>query len=213
MTLECPFACFIVQVMVFKKNPKQSRSKETVDTILQAVVSLVDQGKSEALTTTHIADRAGVSIGSVYQYFPDKAAIFTTLIEWYMKKELIFVRETLKKIGPHNLEESVTQLVDGLFEVRRKNVSLESTLLRFFSKHGDTEFISNYDRTLAVEVEKVLEEKKELLRKTELTSFLLIHTIRPIFFAATLERPELYQSPLLAIEMKHLLHGYLKKAN
>ena len=63
-----------------RKQPLQSRSKETFGAILEATARILEAEGLEAANTNAIAARAGVSIGSLYQYFPDKAAIFAELI-------------------------------------------------------------------------------------------------------------------------------------
>ena len=63
-----------------RKQPLQSRSKETFGAILEAAARILEAEGLEAANTNAIAARAGVSIGSLYQYFPDKAAIFAELI-------------------------------------------------------------------------------------------------------------------------------------
>ncbi|MFA5120840.1 TetR/AcrR family transcriptional regulator [Zavarzinia sp.] len=64
-----------------KKRPTQGRSQATVDAVLTAAAQLLGERGYGALTTNHIAERAGVSIGSVYQYFPGKEAIVAKLVE------------------------------------------------------------------------------------------------------------------------------------
>ena len=66
-----------------RKAPRQTRSRSTVDAIKQAARELVSaEGFSSSSTsTTLIAERAGVSIGSLYQYFPTREAIFIALFE------------------------------------------------------------------------------------------------------------------------------------
>lgn len=64
-----------------RKQAKQQRSKATVDTILEAAARILEDKGFDGLTTNAIAERAGVSIGSCYQYFPSKEAIVATLIE------------------------------------------------------------------------------------------------------------------------------------
>jgi AcrR family transcriptional regulator len=63
-----------------RKRPLQTRSRETVAVILEATARILEAEGLEAANTNAIAARAGVSIGSLYQYFPDKAAIFAELI-------------------------------------------------------------------------------------------------------------------------------------
>ena len=63
-----------------RKWPLQARSRETYAAILEATARILEAEGLEAANTNAIAERAGVSVGSLYQYFPDKAAIFAELI-------------------------------------------------------------------------------------------------------------------------------------
>lgn len=63
------------------KEPRQRRSKVTYDAILEATTQLLIERGYAATTTNHIAERAGISIGSLYQYFPNKEAIAVELLQ------------------------------------------------------------------------------------------------------------------------------------
>ena len=63
-----------------RKNPKQKRSKQMVNRLLDATaITLAERGLDDT-TTNHIAEQAGISIGSLYQYFPDKDALVVALL-------------------------------------------------------------------------------------------------------------------------------------
>ncbi|WID99634.1 TetR family transcriptional regulator [Bosea vestrisii] len=62
-----------------RKTPKQTRSAELVSAILEAAVQVLAQEGAQRFTTARVAERAGVSVGSLYQYFPNKAAILFRL--------------------------------------------------------------------------------------------------------------------------------------
>ncbi|HEV7323054.1 MAG TPA: TetR family transcriptional regulator [Ensifer sp.] len=62
-----------------RKAPKQARSNELVKAILQAAVQVLEEEGAQRFTTARVAERAGVSVGSLYQYFPNKAAILFRL--------------------------------------------------------------------------------------------------------------------------------------
>lgn len=62
-----------------RKHPRQQRSRETVDRILDAAARIFDERGYRATTTNHVAELAGVSIGSLYQYFPNKDALLVAL--------------------------------------------------------------------------------------------------------------------------------------
>src|SRR5512136_1975960 len=64
-----------------RKKPRQRRSKAMYDAILEATAHLLSEKGYAATTTNHIAERAGISIGSLYQYFPNKEAIAVVLLQ------------------------------------------------------------------------------------------------------------------------------------
>jgi AcrR family transcriptional regulator len=74
-----------------RKRPKQARSTELVATILEAAVQVLAKEGAQRFTTVRVAEKAGVSVGSVYQYFPNKAAILFRLQsdEWRQTTELL----------------------------------------------------------------------------------------------------------------------------
>lgn len=75
----------------YRKFPKQARSQETVNVILEATSQILQIHGQQALTTNAIAELAGVSIGTLYQYFPDKGAIMIALA----RQELAVTAETV----------------------------------------------------------------------------------------------------------------------
>ncbi|MDQ6435496.1 TetR/AcrR family transcriptional regulator [Mesorhizobium sp. LHD-90] len=66
-----------------RRTPTQKRSRERVERMLAAATELIAERGSDALRMSEVAERAGVSIGSLYQFFPDKTAIVGTLVERY----------------------------------------------------------------------------------------------------------------------------------
>jgi AcrR family transcriptional regulator len=74
-----------------RKQPKQARSAELVAAILEAAVQVLAKEGAQRFTTARVAERAGVSVGSLYQYFPNKAAILFRLQsdEWRQTTELL----------------------------------------------------------------------------------------------------------------------------
>lgn len=73
-----------------RKQPKQARSNELVSIILEAAVQVLEKEGAQRFTTARVAEKAGVSVGSLYQYFPNKAAILFRLQsdEWRQTAEL-----------------------------------------------------------------------------------------------------------------------------
>jgi AcrR family transcriptional regulator len=77
-----------------RKLPKQARSETTVEAILEAAAQVFERQGYAAGTTNRIAARAGVSIGSLYQYFPNKDAILVALVYRHLA-------ESTAVLGPH----------------------------------------------------------------------------------------------------------------
>jgi len=67
-----------------RRTPKQARSQQRVNQILDTAARIFSEMGYEVATTNHIAERAGISIGSLYQFFPNKESIFQALVERYL---------------------------------------------------------------------------------------------------------------------------------
>lgn len=80
---------------VRRRAPKQRRAQQTVEAVLDAVARLVKRGSVEGITTNRIAATAGVSIGSLYQYFPDKRAILVAVRDRHVEQMGRLVERTL----------------------------------------------------------------------------------------------------------------------
>ena len=97
-----------------RRKPKQQRSRQTVDYVLEAVPVVVKRHGAQALTTNRIAEAAGVSVGSLYQYFPDKRAIFTALHDRHVDEVQRIIEQTMTDCATAPLDDFARELVLGL---------------------------------------------------------------------------------------------------
>lgn len=67
-------------VITLRKRPSQQRSRQTIEVVLEAGAQILERGGLAAFNTNAVAARAGVSVGSIYQYFPGKDAVMAALI-------------------------------------------------------------------------------------------------------------------------------------
>jgi AcrR family transcriptional regulator len=102
-----------------RRKPLQNRSRDTVEAILEAAAQVFERHGYAAGTTNRIAERAGVSIGSLYQYFPNKDAIVMEL----SRRHIAQVR-AMAWAGLGALAEHVPPLRDGLTAIVRGTVEL-----------------------------------------------------------------------------------------
>ena len=106
------------QALRFKHKPKprkvpvQTRSRATVEAILEATARILEAEGLEAVTTNRVAERAGVSIGSLYQYFPDRDAVLAALI----RREDAKLKQKFAEIAGHWTEpySAAEALIDAL---------------------------------------------------------------------------------------------------
>ncbi len=99
-----------------RRQPKQRRAQETVDVVLQGAVRVLGREGIDSVTTNRIAEAAGVSIGSLYQYFPDKHAIFDALHEQHAQRVQQVIARTLDAHATSPLETRLLALMDGLID-------------------------------------------------------------------------------------------------
>jgi AcrR family transcriptional regulator len=99
-----------------------------VDAILEATVQVLLQAGKERLTTTRVASRAGVSVGTLYQYFPNKSA----LLQAALKKHLFRVTEAVelvcKEQEGNSLREMVTAVITAFLDAKMKEVKTSVAL-------------------------------------------------------------------------------------
>jgi AcrR family transcriptional regulator len=111
-----------------RREPTQTRARLTVDAILDAVVRLLKRERHKAITTNRIADVAGVSIGSVYQYFPNKRAIFIALHERHLNEIDRMVQSKLVEHAASPLDVLIRAMVDGMIEAHAPDPELYQML-------------------------------------------------------------------------------------
>ena len=107
-----------------RRKPNQERAKLTVDAILDAAIRLLKRGGVSSITTNRIAETAGVSIGSVYQYFPNKNALFVALHE----RHIGLVAEVIRRRMTECTDSSLEYLVGSLVEVHTVDPELSELL-------------------------------------------------------------------------------------
>ena len=103
-----------------RRQPVQQRSARRVERMLDASAELLDEIGYEGLTTTLIAKRAGVAVGSLYQFFPDKRAVVQALTQRNLERFIAAVNERLGTLDPHHWWDVVDSLLDIYLTMHRQ---------------------------------------------------------------------------------------------
>lgn len=101
-----------------RRSPSQQRSRERVERMLAAASALIAEQGSDAMRMGEVAERAGVSIGSLYQFFPDKRAIVWALAERYTAESQACISAALKDVrDAEGLKQAFSELVDIYYQL------------------------------------------------------------------------------------------------
>jgi AcrR family transcriptional regulator len=101
-----------------RKLPVQARSSASVDAILEATIQVLLSAGKERLTTTRVALRAGVSVGTLYQYFPNKRALLKAVLRRHMNKVTQAVEHACLEQKGNTLEQMATSLVTAFLAAK-----------------------------------------------------------------------------------------------
>src|ERR1700677_833535 len=93
-----------------RKSPVQARSAASVDAILEATIQVLLQAGKEQLTTTKVALRAGVSVGTLYQYCPNKSALLKAALKRHLEDVTEAVELACREQRGHSLEQMAAAL-------------------------------------------------------------------------------------------------------
>ena len=112
-----------------RKKPVQGRSRVTVDAIIEASARLFVRDGYPNTTTNRIAELAGVSVGSLYEYFPNKASILLALLQRQVENTLSLMRERLEGVRGKPLEDIVRTIARTTIEAHYKELDLNRILI------------------------------------------------------------------------------------
>jgi AcrR family transcriptional regulator len=108
-----------------RKSPRQRRARATIDTIFEATIQVLLASGLEKVTTIQIAERAGVSIGSLYQYFPNKRALMAAVVRRHVSQVVDATIAACEQAHGKTIEEMCTTMMSAFVDAktRRPDVS------------------------------------------------------------------------------------------
>jgi AcrR family transcriptional regulator len=172
-----------------RRLPTTHIGAQTVDAIFAAVEQLLEAEGPERLTTNRIAEVAGISIGSLYQYFPNKDAIVGALQDKYVEDTLSRIRAALADTEAMPIEMAIARVATAILAAKDTQRPIHRWLIDW---RPASESADRYRERLDDEVELVadyLARRPELaLADRDAVAFVLVHAIEGVVEAAT-ERP------------------------
>lgn len=198
-----------------RKNASQERSRATVDALVEATARILVKEGYDKASTNRIADKAGVSIGSLYQYFPGKEALVAAVIDRHNRDVMRVVRDALAEVASQPLEKAVRRLVAVAIEAHRIDPRLHRVLAEQIPRTGRLKDVEAFNREAHALFRAYLEHHRDELRVAdlELAAFVCASAIEAIAHNAVLHRAEMLSEEAtgkLIDAATHLVVGYLR---
>lgn len=111
-----------------RKLPHQKRSEATVNTILEATIQVLHVEGPSRFTTTRVADRAGVSIGTLYQYFPQKRSLLNALLQSLLKKNSDELESACQQLLGQKLTLISDGYADAYFDINTRSFDISKAI-------------------------------------------------------------------------------------
>lgn len=129
-----------------RKRPRQARSTATVDAIFEATIQVLLSAGPHRLTTTRVAERAGVSVGTMYQYFPHKQALIYALNERYLDVLAGKIEATCRASHGAPVGRMAEALIDTYWRAKTERADVTRALYRSVVELDNEALIETFAR-------------------------------------------------------------------
>lgn len=201
-----------------RKRPVQRRSKVTVEQLLAAAAQVFEEFGYAAGTTNRISERAGVSVGTLYQYFPSKEAVAVALLEAHITETNRKLHEWVGHMVSkrHGLREALLDYVRGVMDVHEARPRLQHILLEETPLPERLHQILLNAESVAIETMVGLLQLYPEVRRDDLarSGYFVIHTVESLThrFAAHRDERTIHKDNFVA-ELATMLVAYLTCAD
>ena len=119
-----------------RKTPIQARSTVTVEAISEATIQVLLSHGAERLTTTRVAERAGVSVGTLYQYYPNKQSLLFAVLEHHMNNVATRVEAACESACYKPLAEMIKEIMEAFVDAKVERADVSAALYRVAADLG-----------------------------------------------------------------------------
>jgi AcrR family transcriptional regulator len=171
-----------------RKQPRQARSQATIDAILTATARVLVKDGFDRASTNRIAEAAGVSIGSLYQYFPCKEALVAALVERHIEQMTALLTDAFVRLAALPIAEAARELVSLHLRAHAIDPRLHRVVSEQLPRLGRVDRVHDVERQAMRMVRAYLEaHRREITPKDlDLAAFVLVETVEGLTHAALL---------------------------
>jgi AcrR family transcriptional regulator len=198
-----------------RKQASQERSRATVDALIEATARILVREGFDKASTNRIAEEAGVSVGSLYQYYPSKEALVAAVIDRHNQELMQVVRTALAEVAALPIEQAVRRIVSVAIDAHRLDPKLHRVLAEQIPRTGRLERVEAFNREYYGFFRDYLEGHRDELRPLDLgvAAFVCVTSIEALTHTAVLHRPEMLSDKTvgaLVDEATRLVIRYLR---
>jgi len=140
-----------------RKTPVQVRATVTVQAISEATIQVLLSQGAERLTTTRVADRAGVSVGTLYQYFPNKRSLLFAALEDHLEKVTEEVECACGKARRKPLAEMIQEVVEAFVDAKIASADISVALYKVAPDVGGLALVKRVTQRMRQAIVRMLE--------------------------------------------------------
>ena len=196
-----------------RRTPKQERAQATVDAVIEAAARILIEDGYLPMSTNRVAERAGVSIGTLYQYFPNKDAIVEALVQRIAEERISAFGAMLSTLATAEmpLHDAVEVLLDATFAAMRVRPELSQRLIREAPRGGRLDLERAWVQRSTDLLRAVLYRRRERVRAgdVELMAYVIVTAVFAVLQDAVGYRGELLEGEVLRDELTALAARYL----
>ena len=197
-----------------RKSASQQRSRVTVETLLDATARVLVRDGYDGASTNRIAAKAGVSVGSLYQYFPNKEALVAALVARHNREMLHLVREALKEVASLDLAPAMRELVRATVDAHLVDPALHRIFADQVPRMGQLAEIEALRRETFLLVKAYLEERRREIAIADLdtATSICVTTVEALTHDLVINRPDALDPDRdrFVDEVTRLVVGYLQ---
>jgi len=197
-----------------RKSASQQRSRATVEALLDATARVLRREGYDRASTNRIAATAGVSVGSLYQYFPNKEALVAALVERHNREMLQLLRDALREVASLDLATAVAKLVRAAVDAHLVDPALHRVLDEQVPRMGQLAKIEALQGETFRLVRSYLEERRDEISVRDLDSAtsILVTTVEALTHQFVIHKPDALDRDRERFidEVTRLVVGYLQ---
>lgn len=194
-----------------RKRPEQDRSRATVEAIVDAAARILVKHGYDAFTTNRVAEKAGVSIGSLYQYFPNKDALLSEL----MRRHVADIERGVEEMAELARTAPLAEVIRVGIEQNTQSHLIDPALHRVLSEEvprlGQLDWKAAFAARMEGRVRDMLEARRGEIVVTDidLAVYIITRTVEAVVHNAVCEQPKAMTSGALGEELTRMLVGFL----